>query len=75
MLGIRKVEDVAFHAQRGNLFETLIVSDFFKRCWNDGMPSNLFFWRDSKGLEIDLLLEQGEITQFPNAGFLSSLTS
>ncbi len=61
LLGIRKVEDVAFHAQRGNLFETLIVSEFLKRCWNDGMPSNLFFWRDSKGLEVDLLLEQGEI--------------
>ncbi len=61
LLGIRKVEDVAFHAQRGNLFETLIVSEFLKRCWNDGMPSNLFFWRDSKGLEIDLLLEQGEM--------------
>jgi hypothetical protein len=61
LLGIRKVEDVAFHAQRGNLFETLIVSEFLKRCWNDGMPSNLFFWRDSKGLEIDLLLEQGDM--------------
>jgi predicted AAA+ superfamily ATPase len=61
LLGIRKVEDVAFHAQRGNLFETLIVSEFLKRCWNDGMPSNLFFWRDSKGLEIDLLVEQGNI--------------
>lgn len=24
------------------------------------MPSDLFFWRDSKGLEIDLLLERGE---------------
>ncbi len=61
LLGIRKMEDVVFHAQRGNLFETLIVSEFLKRCWNDGMPSNLFFWRDSKGLEIDLLLEQGEM--------------
>ena len=60
LLGIRKIEDMAFHAQRGNLFETLIVSEFLKRCWNDGMPSNLFFWRDSKGLEVDLLLEQGD---------------
>jgi hypothetical protein len=60
LLGIRRVEDVAFHAQRGNLFETLIVSEFLKLCWNDGMPSNLFFWRDSKGLEIDLLLVRGE---------------
>ncbi|MBV5328478.1 MAG: ATP-binding protein [Chlorobium sp.] len=60
LLGIRKVEDMAFHAQRGSLFETLIINDFLKHCWNDGLPSNLFFWRDSKGLEIDVLLEQGE---------------
>jgi predicted AAA+ superfamily ATPase len=60
LLGVRTVEEVAFHAQRGNLFETLMVSELLKQCWNDGRPSNLFFWRDSKGLEIDLLLEKGE---------------
>lgn len=60
LLGIRKAEDVTFHAQRGSLFETLIVTEFLKYCWNEGVPSNLFFWRDSKGLEIDLLLERGE---------------
>ena len=25
-----------------------------------GLPLNLFYWRDSKGLEIDLILESGE---------------
>ena len=61
LVGIRKPEDMVFHAQRGNLFETFIVTEFLKRCWNDGQPSNLFFWRDSKGLEIDLILENGEL--------------
>lgn len=60
LLGIRTPEELAFHAQRGNLFETLMVSEFLKQCWHDGRPSNLFFWRDSKGLEIDLVLEKGE---------------
>lgn len=60
LLGIRTAEEMLFHAQRGNLFETLMVSEFIKQCWHDGRPSNLFFWRDSKGLEIDLLLEKGE---------------
>lgn len=59
LLGIRKTEEMAFHAYRGSLFENMIVSEFLKRCWNTGEPSNLFFWRDSKGLEIDLLLECG----------------
>lgn len=60
LLGIHKPEEMAFHAQRGNLFETLIVSELLKKCWHDGRPSNLYFWRDSKGLEIDLVLEHGE---------------
>ncbi len=60
LLGIHKPEEMTFHAQRGNLFETLIVSELLKQCWHDGRPSNLYFWRDSKGLEIDLVLEQGE---------------
>jgi len=61
LLGIRTAGEMVFHAQRGNLFETLMVTEFLKQCWHDGRPSNLFFWRDSKGLEIDLVLEKGEI--------------
>lgn len=57
LLGIRKNEEMAFHAHRGSLFENMVVIEFLKQCWNNGEPSNLFFWRDSKGLEIDLLLE------------------
>lgn len=60
LLGVREPEQAGFHAQRGALFETLVVNEFLKQRLNDGQPSNLFFWRDSKGLEIDLLLERGE---------------
>lgn len=59
LLGIRKAQEMAFHAYRGSLFENMVVIEFLKRCWNAGEPSNLFFWRDSRGLEIDLLLDQG----------------
>jgi predicted AAA+ superfamily ATPase len=61
LAGIRRMEDLVFHPLRGAIFETLVVGEFLKRCWHDGMPSNLYFWRDSKGLEIDLLLEQGDV--------------
>jgi predicted AAA+ superfamily ATPase len=59
LLGIYRPADMAFHAQRGSFFETLIVSEFLKRRWNDGRPADLYFWRDSGGVEIDLILEQG----------------
>lgn len=60
LLGIRTAEQMLFHAQRGVIFETFVVTEFLKGRFNQGLPSNLFYWRDSKGLEIDLILEAGE---------------
>jgi hypothetical protein len=60
LLGIHTTEQMLFHAQRGAIFETFVVSEFLKDRFNQGLPSNLFYWRDSKGLEIDLILENGE---------------
>lgn len=60
LLGIQTTEQVLFHAQRGAIFETFVVTEFLKGRFNQGLPSNLFYWRDSKGLEIDLILETGE---------------
>lgn len=60
LMGIREPEQISFHAQRGALFETLVVTEFLKARFNQGFQSNLFFWRDSKGLEIDLVLEEGD---------------
>ncbi|MHB8090053.1 MAG: ATP-binding protein [Syntrophales bacterium] len=60
LLGIHTPEQLIFHAQRGAIFETFIIAEFLKNRFNQGLPSNLYYWRDSKGLEIDLLLEDGE---------------
>jgi len=60
LLGIRGPEQISFHAQRGPLFENLVVMEFLKARFNQGLQSNLYFWRDSKGLEIDVVLEEGD---------------
>ena len=59
LLGIREEEQLAFHAQRGALFENLVVTEYLKARFNRGQPADLHFWRDSKGLEVDLLLDDG----------------
>ncbi len=59
LLGIRDVGQVAFHAERGALFENLVVSEFLKARFHRGEPADLYFWRDSRGLEVDLLLDAG----------------
>ena len=59
LLGIRTQEQLTFHAQRGALFENLVVTEFLKGRFNSGQQADLYFWRDNKGLEIDLLLDDG----------------
>ncbi len=59
LLGIESPDQVDTHYLKGNLFENLIISEFFKERYNKGKPSNLFFWRDHIGNEVDLLIEQG----------------
>lgn len=60
LLGIAEASQLTLHPLRGALFETLIVGEFLKARYNVGRPSNLYFWRDNVGLEVDLLLETPE---------------
>jgi uncharacterized protein len=60
LLGIRDTTTVASHAARGALFETWVVSELVKWCFNAGRPAELFFWRDHLGLEVDVIIETPE---------------
>lgn len=57
LLGIQARETLALHPLRGALFETWVVGEFVKHRFNCGLPADLYFWRDSNGLESDLLFE------------------
>ena len=63
LLGIRDAASLNFHAQRGALFETLVVTEFFKQRFNQAQPADLYFWRDNVGHEVDLLFEHGQKLQ------------
>ncbi len=60
LLGIRSSDELQLHSLRGNIFETFVVSEFFKCALNAGKEPPLYFWRDTSGHEVDLLLENGE---------------
>ena len=60
LMGIQTTSQLAIHPLRGALFETLIVAEFLKARFNSGFPSNLYFWRDNVGLEVDLLIDEPE---------------
>jgi predicted AAA+ superfamily ATPase len=60
LMGVQSAGQLAVHPLRGALFETLIVAEFLKARFNSGFPSNLYFWRDNVGLEVDLLIDEPE---------------
>jgi len=57
LLGIQTPEQMETHPLRGSIFETFVVAEVMKFFFNHGERPNLYFWRDSSGLEVDLLIE------------------
>ena len=60
LLGIRDAATLETHAARGALFETYVITELLKRRFNAGQPSDLYFWRDSTGKEVDVLIETAQ---------------
>ncbi len=60
LLGINDIKQMSIHAMRGLLFESLAVSELLKGRYNRGLASNLYFWRDNTGNEIDILVEKSD---------------
>lgn len=59
LLGIQDADHMAVHPARPALFETFVVNEFLKARYNAGLGSNLYFWRDNVGNEVDLVVEDG----------------
>ena len=59
LIGIEHAGQVATHPLRGALFENAVVVETLKHRFNRGYRSNLSFFRDARGLECDLLYENG----------------
>jgi predicted AAA+ superfamily ATPase len=58
LLGIRSRNELAHHPLRGALFETWVVSEILKWRWNRGFPTDLAYYRDARGAELDLVVEK-----------------
>ncbi|MEM6632717.1 MAG: DUF4143 domain-containing protein [Bacteroidota bacterium] len=50
---------LANYYQKGALFENLILSELCKFYYNQGIKPPIYYWRDHKGHEIDILIDQG----------------
>ena len=59
LLRIQEPEQIALHANRGAIFETFVVAEYFKAFTHRGIRSPLYFWRDRTGHEVDLVIDDG----------------
>jgi predicted AAA+ superfamily ATPase len=60
LLSIENSKQLELKSFRWALFENFVILDLIKRRFNQAKSSNLFFWRDSAGNELDLLIDQAE---------------
>jgi len=59
LLDIENVKQVRRDPLIGNMFENLVALEALKTRYNQGLTSNLYFFRDSAGNEVDLLFKSG----------------
>lgn len=59
LLGIEE-KDLAHHPNRGNIFESFIISECIKQSYNQGKNPQIYFWRDKTGHEVDCIIHEGQ---------------
>ncbi|HCK24790.1 MAG TPA: AAA family ATPase, partial [Bacteroides graminisolvens] len=59
LLGIETPQQLSRDRMRGHLFENLIITEALKHRFNQGKDNNLYFYRDAKKNEVDLLVKNG----------------
>ena len=64
LAGIETAQQLDRDSLRGGLFENLVILEAMKRSLNDGLKPDLYFYRDSNGVEVDLV-EQREGNLYP----------
>lgn len=60
LLDIKSPDQLDLHFSRGALFENFVINEFIKKAWNEGRETDLRFWRDNQGNEVDLLVYDGD---------------
>ncbi len=60
LLGIENEIQLSSDRMRGHLFENMVIADMVKRRANEGKGTELMFYHDSNGNEIDLLVPVGQ---------------
>lgn len=60
LLGITEPDQLRRHPLRGALFESWVVSEIYKWRLHRALPARMFHYRETRGIEVDLIVEAGE---------------
>jgi predicted AAA+ superfamily ATPase len=63
LLNIRSTNDLKNHFAKGALYENFVINELMKNCFNKRVQPDFYFFRDSNGNELDLLIEQAGQTK------------
>jgi predicted AAA+ superfamily ATPase len=61
LLKIKDENQVKFNSYKGHLFENIIVSEYVKQNYHQNLMKEFWFWRDSAGHEVDLILQEDDL--------------
>ncbi|MEM6321068.1 MAG: ATP-binding protein [Bacteroidota bacterium] len=59
LLRLNQLSALDSYYQKGALFENFVINEVSKHYYNQGLRPPYYYWRDSNGNEIDLLLDLG----------------
>jgi len=59
LLKIRSSDELRKSDMRGQVFETWVIDEFIKNYYHRRREPDMFFWRDSAGNEVDLIISKG----------------
>ena len=59
LLNISSIQELVHHFAIGSIFENFIISEFKKELSNTNKSAQMYFYRDSHGNEIDLVIDSG----------------
>lgn len=60
LLKISTSEQILTHPVKGNIFENLMIAEYVKRIHHKNNFQDVWFWRDSAGHEVDLIIQDGQ---------------
>lgn len=59
LLKISDPEQIANHSFKDCLFENMMIAEYVKRMYHKNSLQDIWFWRDSAGHEVDMVVQEG----------------